>query len=101
MEADPDTAAVPDALDAVEQALAALGRAQPGCLDGEAVLAELTTAAELTRLGAQRLLGHDAPSSAQSADLVERVRQDWLRRSRPGGLDDSLALVRQGLGALT
>lgn len=99
VEADPDTAAVPDALDAVEQALAALGRAQPGCLDGEAVLAELTTAAELTRLGAQRLLGHDAPSSAQSADLVERVRQDWLRRSRPGGLDDSLALVRQGLGA--
>ena len=85
----------------IEQIDACVGeieRATPGCADGDLVRDELTQAARLARHGAWRLLmtaDGAAPDAgrlrADLADAIERQREVWLRRSRPGGLADSVA----------
>lgn len=101
-DSDPDAvAAVVAEIDAV---IGELPRARPGCVDGEQVVAELTTAAGLARHGAWRLLGAAGrpvcDNTALDADLtglIEAQEAAWLARSRPGGLSDSLAHLRRTL----
>jgi hexosaminidase len=111
----PDPEQLTTTVGALDDALASLDRAQPGCEDGPAVVAELTTAVRLARHGAWRLLARsddggsgrsgDAPGRAPSlaarrddlAELVERQRSSWRARSRPGGLTDSIARLEATL----
>lgn len=85
-------------------ALSLLRAARPGARDGSATQRELEVAARLARHGAWRLAleaGLPAPSTvALHADLAEAIplqREAWLARSRPGGLDDSIARLERTL----
>lgn len=110
VEGPPDPAKLTVTVETLENALASLDRAQPGCDDAATVVAELATAVRLARHGAWRLLascegdgaGAGNPGRAlpvppvaarrdDLAELVERQRASWLARSRPGGLADSLS----------
>jgi len=90
----PDPEGVRAVLEQVDHSLAAIGTSQSECDDGDQVVAELTQAARLARLGAVRLLGADGPPLEQQRrelrDLIDQQRSTWLARSRAGGLDDSL-----------
>lgn len=81
-----------------------LGRASPGCEDGRLVLDELGNAIELVAIlcedGRSRLRDGDGSlesiPEANRAELARRLgvvharhRELWLRRNRPGGLEDS------------
>jgi hypothetical protein len=97
------TEAVLAQLDACAQEIDA---AAPACDDGEVVRAELLQAVRLARHGAWRLLaqaGGAAPGTdALRADLaaaIDEQRAVWLRRARPGGLDDSVARLEATLAA--
>ena len=75
-----------------------LEAAQPGCDDSEVVIRELRQAARLARHGAFRIAraaGFERPGDdALARDLDEAVAEQracWLLRSRPGGLEDSVA----------
>jgi hypothetical protein len=91
-------------LDSLEGALAALERARPGCADGELVRLELATATRLARHAVHRML-RDAGAATLSQrelelDLAEAIAEQracWLARSRPGGLEDSLARLEATL----
>ena len=41
-----------------------------------------------------RILSGETPSTAETTEVVADQRAAWLRSSRPGGLDDSLARLR-------
>ena len=91
----PATRELVEKLDAAADRAAA---ARPGCRDGSICVRELRQAIRLARHGAWRLLimdGAPAPEDAalrrDLAEAIEEQRSCWLARSRPGGLDDSLA----------
>jgi hexosaminidase len=100
-------ASVPRTLEVVERiegAMAEIDAARPACADADVVRAELHQAARLARQGAWRLLaasGGPAPPPAElGADLAAAIaaqREVWLRRARPGGLDDSVARLEATL----
>jgi hypothetical protein len=94
----------PDALRAViatlDHAVADLSHAEPNCPDGATVLDELAVAALLARAGARVLASRSgdivAAGTARSrraelVELIDQYRGTWLARSRPGGLDSSVA----------
>ena len=77
---------------------AELADARPGCDDGSTIVREVRQAARLARHGAFRIAraaGFACPDDAALArDLDEAIaeqRECWRLRSRPGGLEDSLA----------
>jgi hypothetical protein len=91
-------------LEQLEDATHRIGRARARCADGDRVRRELVQAVRLARHGAWRIArraGFACPSDAElRRDLLECIEEQrtcWLERSRPGGLDDSLALLRQAL----
>lgn len=102
-----------DCLTADDAALAALARAVAPeeasaalrCLDAAqpllaairdaGVREELAVGADLARAGLSRLLGRPA-TPAERAELVSRHRRSWLRRARPGGLEESVAGLNLG-----
>jgi hypothetical protein len=81
-----------------------IARARPLCADGAVVQRELAQAVRLARHGAWRIArgaGFARPSDAElRRDLLECIEEQrtcWLERSRPGGLEDSLALLQPAL----
>jgi hypothetical protein len=95
------TAEVAERIDACAQEIE---RATPGCGDADIVRDELVQAARLARHGAWRLLASvDGPAPdaeqlrADLADAIAGQRDVWLRRSRPGGLPDSIARLEATL----
>lgn len=92
--------AVIAALDAAESDLREAG---PSATDGAVVVDELIVAIGLARHGARRLLvragvpSDDAALRAELAGLIDEHRRVWLLRSRPGGLDDSVAHLERTL----
>jgi hypothetical protein len=53
---------------------------------------ELTLGSHLARAGLQRAQGITL-SRRERATLIERYQAAWLKRARPGGLDESLGLL--------
>ncbi|MEO0510404.1 MAG: family 20 glycosylhydrolase [Verrucomicrobiota bacterium] len=70
-----------------------LDKTSPDTNDMNWLVDELTLALEMSRWAATRCLGLDQNESDR-IDLIDRYRICWLRRSRPGGLEDSLAKLR-------
>jgi hypothetical protein len=91
----PDPVKVAGVLDDIDDALAALDASRPGCVDADLVRHELTTAARLARLGAQRLIDEFEPAALQA--VIDDQRTAWLARSRPGGLRDSIAHLERAI----
>jgi hypothetical protein len=82
----------------LEDAAQRLGRTSPGCVDGDLVVRELRQAVRLARHGACRIAraaGFPAPDDGSLrrdlSEAIEEQRACWLLRSRPGGLEDSVA----------
>lgn len=101
-----DPAAVESTLEAIDDAILALGRARPTCVDAEVVVRELTLAAQMARHGAVRMLaraGAEVPTDNELrdelTDLIDEYRAVWVERSRPGGLDDSVAHLEATLAS--
>jgi hypothetical protein len=97
-EADPD--AVAEVVATLEAARDDLSRARPQAADGATTVAELQVAIGLARHGALRLSPGPVDPVAMRADLaplIEQFRDVWLQRSRPGGLDDSVAHLERTL----
>jgi hypothetical protein len=95
-----------DVISALDAAIDRLTSARPTCVDGETVVRELRQAARLARHGAYRIAraaGFDCPSdTALQQDLTEAIAEQracWLLRSRPGGLDDSVARLEKTLAS--
>ncbi len=85
-------------LEGLDRASAGIARSRPVCRDGELVRRELLQAVRLARHGAWRIArsaGFECPSDRELgqdlAEAIEEQRGCWLERSRPGGLNDSLA----------
>lgn len=100
--ADPD--AVGEIVATLDRARDDLARARPGAPDGATVVDELDVAIGLARHGARRLGaaagGPDPGPAAMRADLaplVGRYREAWARRSRPGGLAESVRHLERTL----
>ena len=94
----PDIDATSSVVDTIDAAIAALDRARPTCVDAEIVVREIELAARMARHGALRILarsgvpvGSDQELRAELAELIGEYREVWLERSRPGGLDNSVA----------
>jgi hexosaminidase len=86
----------------IDDVLAPLDRADMQRPDGDLVRREMALAGAMLRHGAQRGLFqlHDTavtPAELQAGlEAIEREFQAvWLARNRPGGLDDSVARLRQ------
>jgi hypothetical protein len=80
--------------DQVEAILAPLDRAAMNRSDAALIQDEFRLAGDLLVFAARRLLHlfYDDPFDASTLPtLLQRQRQNWLARSRPGGLADSLA----------
>ncbi len=75
--------------EALEQSRSLAERAQPASPDGELLQAEQCHVANLIQHGLDRSNGQG--DLAEFNALKDRQRELWLRRSRPGGLTDSLA----------
>ena len=93
-----DEAGVARTVAQLEDAARRLGRTSHGCADGDLVVRELQQAVRLARHGAWRIAraaGFPAPDDASLrrdlSEAIEEQRACWLLRSRPGGLDDSVA----------
>ncbi len=73
-------------------------RANPACEDGDLIKREVQQAVRLSRLGAVALAGqHDLAVTSDAGDPGEALQEQracWLARSRPGGLEDSIARIR-------
>ena len=89
---------------AVQDAEARVARAHPRCPDAELVRREITQAIAMARHGAWRIARHagfECPKDAEMRDdlraCIEEQRACWLERSRPGGLEDSVARLRPAL----
>ncbi|MFM7210251.1 MAG: beta-N-acetylhexosaminidase [Verrucomicrobiota bacterium] len=67
-------------------------RASAAGISDRRVREELTLGVDLAAAGFRRALGRGLPSD-ERASLLARHREVWLRRSRPGGLDESCALL--------
>lgn len=79
-----------------------LQNAEPKSLDGEAIVAELTWAAEMLRHGAERgllWLGDEERTpedlETDARHLIETHDALWHARSRPGGFPESVALMEK------
>jgi hypothetical protein len=103
---DVDERGTRNAIEALDDALWHIRRARPACEDAAIVCRELAQAIRLARHGARRLLrgaGFPCPSDAELrrdlAAVIEEQRACWLERSRPGGLEDSLARLRTTLAS--
>jgi hypothetical protein len=101
-----EAAGVARTIETLDATIEALGAARPECGDGALIVRELQQAARLARHGAYRI-ARDAklpcPSDAElSRDLREAIAEQracWLLRSRPGGLEDSLARLEKTLAS--
>jgi hexosaminidase len=98
----PDPDRVAGVLRTLDEVRACLADARPGCEDGATVVRELRQAARLARHGAWRIAraaGLERPADGDLerdlADAIEEQRACWLLRSRPGGLDDSVARLER------
>lgn len=101
---DVSVSATTGVVDRIDACVRDIEAATPVCADGDLVRAELTQAARLARHGAWRLLASvDGPTPdadglrADLAEAIDRQREVWLRRSRPGGLADSVARLEATL----
>jgi hypothetical protein len=72
-----------------------LATAQPSVVDATLLVAEAALGADLVEHGIDVLEASTAGDGAEkpraTAELQERYRAAWLNRSRPGGLEDSVA----------
>jgi hexosaminidase len=101
---DPDPEGFDRAAALLDEASTRFGSGSVGGPRGEVVAAELAAACRLARLGLRRLaVVHgcglqgttpEEPSSAEVEAVIDGLRDAWLRSSRPGGLDDSVARIR-------
>jgi hypothetical protein len=103
---EPDAERVASVVDAIDAAVDALGHARPTCVDAEIVVRELALAARMARHGAVRLLARAGRATASDQELrvellelIDEYRAAWLERSRPGGLDDSVAHLEATLAS--
>ena len=78
----------------LRRSLTHLDEADPLCdlIQDAVVREELKLGADLARAGLERAAGRGR-SAEGKAELTERYRAAWLRRSRPGGLDESVRLL--------
>jgi hypothetical protein len=67
-------------------------RASAAGISDRRVREELTLGVDLAAAGFRRALSRGLPSD-ERASLLARHREVWLRRCRPGGLDESCALL--------
>jgi hexosaminidase len=88
----------------LEEAASLIERSRPACVDGELVQRELLQAIRLARHGARRLARDEGFARHDDADLrrdlteaIAAQRACWMLRSRPGGLDDSVARLERTL----
>ena len=102
----PDARVAAAIAESIEGLLSDVGRARPGCADGEIVVRELAQALRLARIGAWRLARRagarapdDAALRAELAAAIVEQRACWLARARPGGLDDSVARLEKTLAS--
>ncbi len=103
-----------EALDAAQQriecAMAGVALADPSCADSALLLEELRVGGRMLLHSVANLRGrleHRVPHStalptalkheldADLATIIPEFEQHWLRRSRPGGLPDSMAALRR------
>jgi hypothetical protein len=94
----PDAAGIARVLDELAAADRDIAAATPRCIDGEIIQRELRQAIRLCRIGAAQLarrhrlaVDESITTKAEIAAALEEQRACWLARSRPGGLEDSLA----------
>jgi len=82
------------ATEELDRSLRHLDEATPllAAIADETVRAELSLGADLARAGLHRAMGN-ALSRRDRAMLVERYQAAWLKRARPGGLDESVGLL--------
>ena len=99
-----DATALASVVEDLDAAIERLGTARPACSDGDVVVRELRQAARLARHGAWRIArasGFPCPDDdALRRDLEKAIAEQracWLLRSRPGGLDDSVARLERTL----
>jgi hypothetical protein len=102
----PDAEALAGVVDDLDAALAALPACRPAARDAAALRHETEAALRLARHGAWRLARDaglaspdDTALDADLADAIARQRAAWLLRSRPGGLEDSLARLERARAA--
>lgn len=102
----PDVDATLGVVEAIDGALTDLAGARPTCVDGDLVIREVSHAARMARHGALRILaraGVEGPTDETLRDelrlLIDEYRELWLERSRPGGVDDSVAHLEATLAA--
>ena len=105
---DPTPDGVTAVIEELDACRRALEQARPACPDGTDVVRELRQAARLARHGAFRIAraaGFDRPADPELArDLAEAIEEQracWLLRSRPGGLDDSVARLEKAASDYT
>lgn len=98
---EPDADAVTDVIATLDSAHGDLAKARPESVDAADLVDGLDVAIGLARHGAQRLLTRaraermPPPGAADElAGLIDRYRSAWLTVSRPGGLDDSVAPLK-------
>jgi len=96
------TARLRDTLAFIDREMADLSRARMASPDAGLIVSEFECAADMLRYGAKRLLVMMGDSSVSEAALradmgrlIERYKAQWLARNRPGGLEDSTALMRE------
>lgn len=96
----PDPGHLNEALAQVADASDRVARAKPNHVDGRQLTEETQLVADMTAHGIRRLgvdsgIRAETDLGAEFVDLQQRFRQNWLARSRPGGLEDTLALMRE------
>ncbi|GIL13148.1 MAG: hypothetical protein BroJett038_18680 [Chloroflexota bacterium] len=91
-----------DTLAHVDRVMSPLAVARMACSDAALITDEFRLAADMLRHGAKRLLfilGEPLAGKNELNDellaIEARYRDVWLARSRPGGLDDSLARLEK------
>jgi hexosaminidase len=99
-----DADSLREAIAAADRILAPLNNADMRRPDAHLIKSEIQLAADLMKHSAKRglflLEEGDADGPALKAELlalIERYREVWLARSRPGGLDDSVARFNNAL----
>jgi hexosaminidase len=90
------------ALDTIDAVMAPLNRAQMAVPDADLIEREFTLAAQMLRHGVKRTLLQLPGSTLRRSDLAADLgaietefRVLWLARSRPGGLEESIARMEQ------
>ena len=99
-----DRAGIGEVLERLADLESRVERSQPGCEDGALVRRELIQAMRMARHGAWRIAragGLESPPDSELArdlrECIARQESVWLERSRPGGLEDSLARLGPAL----